>query len=110
MPDAIPDPIPQNLRDAFCSAVAAYRNWSPGEPEPKVSLDMRPVLISTVLEIVMNFSDPMPDDLQHVLANLVQHGDGSLGDRSYGAGARYLLALMRECIDRHEYVQKHTQR
>ena len=96
MPDAIPDPIPPKLSEAFESAVAAYDSWTPGEPEPEVSFDMKPFPISAVFGFVTNFSDPMPERLQFILASL-RGGEGNLGDRSYGSGAR-----MRDRKERYE--------
>jgi hypothetical protein len=39
-----------------------YSDWR-AEPEPEVSLDLKPVSISAVCRDVLPFNDPLPEDL-----------------------------------------------
>jgi hypothetical protein len=95
MADEAPDPIPREFCDAFNAAISAYLVWSPGEPEPQVSLNRKPFLISTVCDFAMKFRDPMPDGLWYVLLSAPGSG-GEMTDRSYGSAARYLAGMIRE--------------
>ena len=95
MADEAPDPIPREFCHAFNGAISAYLVWSPGEPEPQVSLNWKPFLISTVCDFAMKFRDPMPDGLWYVLLSAPGSG-GEMTDRSYGSAARYLAGLIRE--------------
>jgi hypothetical protein len=98
--DAIPDPIPRDLREAFDKAVTCYVNiWSPSDaaPETEVLFNAKLYPFSAIFRFAENFSDPMPDHLQRHLARLP--GGGDLGNLSYGSGARYLLKLMRDRKD-----------
>jgi hypothetical protein len=91
------DPIPKELCYAFWGAIGQYVDWCRGQSEPDVSLDGRPVAISTVCEFVSKFDDPMPANLCHLLANARRGAEDDLpNDQSYGSGARYLARLIRE--------------
>jgi hypothetical protein len=93
MAEELPDPIPRELHDAFWGAIGLYRDWGRGQPEPEVSLNQKPVTISLVCDLVMQFEDPMPDELWRLLADTAR-GSVEL-DRSYGSGARCLAELIR---------------
>jgi hypothetical protein len=54
--------IPPGLAKAFRDAVWRYFDWW-GEPEPEVSLDLRPTLISTVCHAALRFNDPLPESV-----------------------------------------------
>jgi hypothetical protein len=49
-----------HVRDVFLSAIDAYRDWEPGEPEPAVDFNARPIAISRASGIVWNCSDILP--------------------------------------------------
>lgn len=55
---------PGHVRDAFLRAIDPYLNWSPGQPEPTVDLDVnyvpRPIPISKACTLVWNCTDIMP--------------------------------------------------
>jgi hypothetical protein len=54
--------IPPARAEAFRNAVWRYSDWR-AEPEPEVSLDLKPVSISAVCRDVLPFNDPLPEDL-----------------------------------------------
>jgi hypothetical protein len=93
---------PHHLRDAFYGAVQLYPNWIPSDHEPLVSVDGRRYTISQACNLMIGFSDPMPDNLFGNLMYFLNAGDRDLmedlaKDRSYAGGARYLLELMHRC-------------
>ncbi len=96
MAEELPDPIRRDLREAFSSAIGEYSYWRRGEPEPVVSLDMQPVVISTICDRVSKFEAPMPDDLWHLLATVTRGGEDLPNDQSYQSAARFLALLIRE--------------
>jgi hypothetical protein len=96
MAEPSPAPIFGELRDAFEQAIGQYSHWRRGESEPVVSLDMRPVLISTICDAVSKFEALMPDGLWHHLAMVTPGGEDLPNDRSYQSAARFLAHLIRE--------------
>jgi hypothetical protein len=89
------DPIPEDLRHAFHHAVVLFADWDRGGPEPQVSLEQQPYPISSVCSWVMKFNDRMPENVQHVLAN-IRGLTIDLTDPSYGTAARSLLRAIND--------------
>jgi hypothetical protein len=83
-------PIPENLREAFHDAVAQFSDWTQGRPEPEVSFRRHPLTISAICRLVMNFRDPMPENLvEYLFRNQIMHH--RVGAFMYADGARCLL-------------------
>jgi hypothetical protein len=103
-----PDPIPDNLRAAFRSAVWLYSGWMPSLPEPEVRLGSDFHVMSAVCRLVDRFADPLPDDVLERLMNYMRDIRYTLlrqkivADQSYRAGARCFLRLIedrkRQCL------------
>jgi hypothetical protein len=90
--------IPPGRADAFRNAVWRYSDWR-AEPEPEVILDQKPVVISTVCEAVLPFSDPLPESVFEKLFSFLhmEHTvlKGELdADPSYSTAARCFLKLI----------------
>lgn len=90
--------IPPGRAEAFREAVWRYADWW-GEPEPEVSLDLKPVLISTAGEAVLPFSDPLPESVFEKLFSFL-HAEhtvlkGELDTTpTYATAARCFLKLI----------------
>ena len=61
----------QGRAKAFRDAIWLYAEWW-REPEPHVSLDLEPVLISTACEAVLPFNDPLPESVFEKLFSFLQ--------------------------------------
>jgi hypothetical protein len=90
--------IPPGRAEAFRDAVWRYSDWW-AEPEPEVILDQKPVLISTVCEAVLPFSDPLPESVFEKLFSFLhmEHAvlKGELdADPGYSTAARCFLKLI----------------
>ena len=96
MADDLPEPIPQELRDAFWAAIGAYGNWRYGRPEPKVSLRQEQTAISWICELATKHDDPMPADLLSLLISAAPHSEEPPRDQSFASGARFLQKLIRD--------------
>jgi hypothetical protein len=90
------NPISRELHDAFRMAMGAYKNWSRGQPEPKVNYWRELVTISYVCLLVEQHDEWMPDDLWHLLKVVVRKVDGLPDDQSYRSAARFLGNLIQE--------------
>ena len=90
--------IPPGRAKAFRDAIWLYAEWW-REPEPHVSLDVEPVLISTACEAVLPFNDPLPESVFEKLFSFL-HAEhtvlkGELDrDPTYATAARCFLKLI----------------
>jgi hypothetical protein len=82
-----PQPIPPDLAQAFHDALAQLRGWQ-GGPEPEVSYQLRPRTISAVFDDVINFNDPVPDNVQAVLLQMRIDLPPELPGFTYAAAGR----------------------
>ncbi|SRR5216683_1795711 len=90
--------IPPGRAAAFRDAVRHYSDWR-GEAEPEVSLDLKPALISTVCEVVLSFSDPLPEDVFEKLFSHLHAEHTALRaeldrDPTYATAGRCFLKLI----------------
>lgn len=95
-------PTNRELEEAFQGALGKYENWG-GDPEPAISLNKKPVLISGICDLVvaMDIKDRMPDEVFRMIHWFMhaQHQalKQELGqDPSYATAARCLLQLIAE--------------
>jgi len=110
MADPSPNPIPEELRQAFHDAVSAFQHWDRGGPEPDgISLWREPRTISFVCDVVER-ADPMPDDLYEYLRGEAESADTTSallqGDRSYRAGAQSLYRMIQGRKAQYERTSK----
>jgi hypothetical protein len=93
-------PTPRDLADAFADALLAYADWSPGQPEPEISIGQTKFSMTAVCGLFDQFADELP---QHVFDKLRSHMDVvSHSDLivelalncSYATGARCLRRLI----------------
>lgn len=96
MTEDLPDraPISAALRDAFWSAIGLYGEWERRQPEPRVSLNQRPVTISAICDIVECFDDEMPEHIWQLLVLSIGSFGERPADRTYRSGARHLAKLI----------------
>jgi hypothetical protein len=90
--------IPPGRAEAFREAVWRYSDWW-AEPEPEVRLDQKPVLISTVCEAVLSFSDALPEGVFEKLFSFLHMENTVLkgeldADPTYATAARCFLKLI----------------
>lgn len=83
---------PGHIRSAFLDAVDAYTDWSDGEPEPSVEVEIhyepRAVPIGRVCSMLWNCTDIIPGSAFDELT-----GNGlDVGRRTYAACARAMKA------------------
>jgi len=97
-----PDPIPNDLRAAFRSAVWLYSHWMPSLPEPHVRLGSEFHAMSAICGLVDRFRDRLPDDVFDRLMIYMRDIRYTLlrqkivADQSYTAGARCFLRLIED--------------
>ena len=90
--------IPPARAEAFRDAVWRYSHWL-AEPEPEVSLDLKPVSISTICRDVLPFADPLPEDVFEKLFSHL-HAEHTIlreeldADPTYTTAARCFLKLI----------------
>jgi hypothetical protein len=93
-------PTPRDLADAFADALLAYGDWSPGQPEPEISIRQTKFSMTAVCRLIGQFADELP---QHVFDKLrlhmdvVSHSDLIVElalNCSYATGARCLRRLI----------------
>jgi hypothetical protein len=90
--------IPSACAAAFRDAVWRYSHWL-AEPEPEVSLDLKPASISTVCRDVLPFNDPLPEDVFGKLFSHL-HAEHTIlkgeldSDPTYATAARCFLKLI----------------
>jgi hypothetical protein len=111
MVDPSPNPIPEELRQAFREAFIAFRHWDRGGSEPEgISLWGAPRTISFVCDAAEPYGDSIPDDLYGYLCGEAENADttSSLlqGDRSYRAGAPSLYRMVRRRGAHYEAASK----
>lgn len=83
-----------HVRDVFLSAIEAYLDWEPGEPEPMVDFVTRPIPISRACGIVWNCSDILPSG---AVSTFDQCGI-EINRRTYAAAARAMLAAIKDQV------------
>ena len=83
-----------HVRDVFLSAIDAYLDWEPGEPEPMVDFVARPIPISRACGIVWNCSDILPSGA----VNSLEWCGIDLSRRTYAAAARAMLAAIKDQV------------
>ena len=83
-----------HVRDVFLSAIDAYLDWEPGEPEPMVDFVARPIPISRACGIVWNCSDILPSG---AVSTFDQRGI-EINRRTYAAAARAMLAAIKDQV------------
>jgi hypothetical protein len=89
------DPIPDDLREAFQTAVSAYSDWTRGGPEPQIDLKAEPWTIGSICRQVDKFKEPMPPKIYDYLSIEVdRHLPDNLIENSYGSGAKLLGRLI----------------
>lgn len=80
---------PGHVRETFLSAIDAFMDWEPGEPEPTVEFEVnyepRPIPISKACTLVWNCTDIMPGSLFDWLKDDAQL---DVKRRTYAACAR----------------------
>jgi hypothetical protein len=93
-------PTPRDLADAFANALLAYGDWSPGQPEPEISIGRSKFSMTAVCGLFDQIADELP---QHLFDKLrlymdhVTHGDLIVElavNCSYATGARCLRRLI----------------
>ena len=93
-------PTPRDLADAFADALLVYGDWSPGQPEPEISIGQTKSSMTAVCGLFDQFADELP---QHVFDKLRSYMDlPSHSDLivelavncSYATGARCLRRLV----------------
>ena len=102
MAGSSPDPIPNDLRAAFRSAVWLYSHWMPSLPEPHVRLGSEFHAMSAICGLVDRFRDRLPDDvfdrfmiyMRDIRYTLLRQK--IVADQSYTAGARCFLRLIED--------------
>lgn len=90
MADELPEPISRELRDAFWGAIGAHSNWRPGQPEPEIIYQQRPISISLVCSLVGQYEDPLPTNLWDLLTSLAPRSEEPPAGQSFASGARFL--------------------
>jgi hypothetical protein len=96
----------RDVMEAFHDAVLKYEDWG-GEPLPEVSLNRKLVPISSVCHLVMtmDIKEPLPEVVTQRI-NWFMHAQHQTlkeefgRDPSYATGARCLLKLIEEQLQR----------
>jgi hypothetical protein len=79
---------PGDVRQAFCDALDAFREWEDGDPEPTVEIREKMVPISQACGLLWNCSDILPGSAWFTMELC---DDGNLPHRrTYAAAARWL--------------------
>jgi len=91
----LPHKIPNDLREAFGTAVLQYRAWSPADPEIEIGINQKFYSLIAICGLVDQFSDPLPPDILALLSSYMDLTRADLQerldrDRSYAAG-RYAI-------------------
>jgi hypothetical protein len=101
MVEELPEPMPEDVRDAFRDAVKLYAVWKSGGPENSVSFrKFKYVSLAGVCDLVLSYrNEPLPIKLHDELWNLVDKVDTDLKvelatDPSYATAARCLTRLI----------------
>jgi hypothetical protein len=105
--------IPNDLRDAFRSAVLQYPAWTPSEPEIEIGINQQFYSTTTICGLVDNFSDPLPPD---IFARLISYMDLTCadlqerlaGDRSYATGAFCYREFIKRRKAEHDEIKRRT--
>jgi hypothetical protein len=103
MAEQLPDPPPEDVREAFRDAVKLYAVWKSGGPESSVSFRrFKYVSLAGVCDLVLSYrNEPLPIKLHDELWKLVDKTDIDLKvelatDPSYATAARCLIKLIED--------------
>ena len=95
-------PIPDDLRDAFRSAVWSYADWNPALAEPEVNLGERRYALSAICGLMDGFEDRLTEDTFDRLMSYLREIRYTLlrqklvADRSYAAAGHCFLRLIED--------------
>jgi hypothetical protein len=109
MAEPSPNPIPDDLRQAFRDAVSAFRHWDRGGPEPDgTSFRLSPQTVSSVCLFAEAYNDPMANDDYEYLCREEADSSSLLlqGDRSHRAGSQCLSRLVQRRKAHYEATHK----
>jgi hypothetical protein len=97
-----PDPIPDQLCQAFRDAVLLYVDWNPALSEPEVQIGDSSHAISAVCALVEKFDDRLPDEIFERLILHIREIRYTLlrqklvAGHSYAAAGRCFLRLIED--------------
>jgi hypothetical protein len=87
---------PGHIRDTFLEAVAAYVHWSPGDPSPTVTREIRyephQISLADACKLVWNCTDVLPGDAYN---DLTRGCELAIQRQTYAAAARAMLAALK---------------
>jgi hypothetical protein len=93
-------PTRRDLAEAFANALSAYGDWSPGQPEPEISIGQTKFSMTAVCGLFDQFADELPQQVFDKLRSYmdpVSHSDLIVElavNCSYATGARCLRRLI----------------
>jgi hypothetical protein len=92
-------PVTNDLRKAFYQAVIKLNDWIPPAMEPVVTYGQGRFSISRFCEFVEQYApDEMPDEVVGMVLSLPKHDPNNpvLRNRTFQAGARYVIAVIEQ--------------
>ena len=88
------------LHQAFSDALDAYEDWLPGQPEPRVQLEMRKVPVSAIFGRMRTCYDILPSRLSDLVNSLVGAGVVVPAEGGQVTYADAAVALRAKCVER----------
>jgi hypothetical protein len=108
-------PVPNDLREAFYQAVIELHDWRLPAPEPTVVYGLDHFPTSAICGFVNNehfAPDEMPAELVGMILDLRKHDPNNpvLRNRTFQAGARYVIEVIEQRIRERQEVDRMTGR